>query len=145
VYETCPAVAVEQAVKVPGCTQAVAVHPVGRRITTVLIAYAFELGLPTENVTTFPALPARTALSARLEMVIWLAFAARTGVTAGTRKKSPDTRRSARIVPELNFVTYAFVSVFNIFRPKGPDGVFKADGQIVHFALYSRRFSRTGG
>ena len=41
--------------------------------------------------------------------------------------------RSARIVPELNFVTYAFVSVFNIFVLTGLFAIFKENGQMVYF------------
>jgi hypothetical protein len=102
------------------------------------------LGLPTLKPTTFPALVASTVLSVMELMVIWLAFAALTVVIAGTRKKSPDTSSSARIVPELNFFTYAFVSVFNIFVLEGLKGVFKADGQIVYITLHSGRFCPNG-
>jgi hypothetical protein len=63
-----------------------------------------------------------------------LAFCtAKAGTAIGTRKRNPEIARSARIVPELNFVTYAFVSVFNIFKPAGPNRVFKLSGQMVYF------------
>lgn len=49
-----------------------------------------------------------------------LPFEAKTGVadTIGIRTRRPERARIARIVPELNFVVYAFVGVFIIFEPR---------------------------
>ena len=45
-------------------------------------------------------------------MVGRLAFEANAGVARGMRKTIAEIARSARIVPELIFVKYAFVGVF---------------------------------
>jgi hypothetical protein len=47
------------------------------------------------------------------------------------------------ISPELSFFSYAFVSVFNIFRTTGPNRVYKRDGRVVHFRGGSPECGRT--
>ena len=43
------------------------------------------------------------------------------GVARGTRIRRPENARSARIVPELNFVTYALFGVYIMyFRSEEP-------------------------
>ncbi len=65
--------------------------------------------------------------------------AARTGATAGTMTRIPESARSARIVPELIFVTYALVCVYIVFGRRGPNGVYKGNGQIVYFGFLEPR------
>jgi hypothetical protein len=50
------------------------------------------------------------------------------GTAMGTKNSMPERASNARIVPELNFVTYAFVCVFNIFDLRGLARVFRDDG-----------------
>jgi hypothetical protein len=78
--------------------------------------------------------PPKTGLALVTDMVGRLEFEAKTGVVTGTRKRRPEIARSARIVPELNFFTYAFVSVFNIFEPTGLNRLYKGNGRIVHIS-----------
>ena len=54
-----------------------------------------------------------------------LEFAALAGVTSGTMTRRPESARIASIVPELNFVRYAFVGVFNIFSLARPGCLYK--------------------
>jgi hypothetical protein len=51
----------------------------------------------------------------------------------GITNRNPDNSRSARIIPELIFVTYAFESVYNIFGSSYRATLYKADEQMVHF------------
>ena len=44
-----------------------------------------------------------------------LAFAAKIGEATGMRNRRPENAKSARIVPELSFVTYAFEGVFILY------------------------------
>ena len=46
--------------------------------------------------------------------------AALTGAARGIRNNTPESASNARIVPELNFVRYAFVSVFILFSENAP-------------------------
>ena len=89
---------------------------------------ALLVGFEILKVITVPAVLPGTGLAPLTVMVGRLVFVANTGAVAGTKTRSPEIARSARIVPELNFVTYAFVSVFNIFVPADPDGLYKRDG-----------------
>ena len=63
--------------------------------------------------TEMPVAPPRTGLLLVTEMVGPLAFAADAGAASGIRTRSPENARKTRISPELNFVIYAFVGVFN--------------------------------
>ena len=47
-------------------------------------------------------------------------FAAETGLAMGTRKSIPEIARIAKIIPELNFIGYAFVGVFILFSDTAP-------------------------
>jgi hypothetical protein len=49
-----------------------------------------------------------------------LALAAKIGEATGMMKRRPEKAKSARIVPELNFVTYAFEGVFIVFSGFAP-------------------------
>ena len=57
--------------------------------------------------------PPRTGLLLVTVMVGPMAFAADAGVASGMRRRSPENARKTSISPELNFVIYAFVGVFN--------------------------------
>ncbi|MDE1852989.1 MAG: hypothetical protein KGI38_04475 [Thaumarchaeota archaeon] len=117
-------------------------QPLGATTETPVMVYTLLPGLDTvtEKVVAV-APPPRAGLLLVTDMLGRLALDAKAGVATGTRMRRPEIARSARIVPELNFVTYAFVSVFNIFILTGLNGLFKVNGQIVHF---SRIFAQAG-
>ena len=80
------------------------------------------------------ASPATCGLPALMARVGSAAFEARTGVETGTRISRPEKMRSARISPELNFVTYSFLRVLKcVFGKTHPGSLYKHSGQFVHF------------
>jgi hypothetical protein len=83
---------------------AVEVNPqlVGAEIVNPVIAYEFELGFAIVMLTCVVA-PFERTLGA-IEMVGWLAFAALTGATNGTRSSTPVSASKERSSPELNFL-----------------------------------------
>ena len=89
-------------------------------------------------VTMAPIVPPRTGLALVAETVGGSELAANTCGAIGTRKMSPEIARSARIVPELNFVTYAFVSVFIIFKKGSPSEYIKGVDKSSIFAPLPR-------
>jgi len=104
--------------------------------------YALEDGLLSLKVFVLAKAVADLYTVTLVDAVPGLAFWANTGIERGTRKRSPENSRSARMVPELNFVRYAFVGVFIIFILAGRDGLYKGDGQIVHFGRIGQKGSR---
>ena len=50
--------------------------------------------------------------------------AALTGAARGIRNNTPESASNARIVPELNFVKYAFVGVFILFSTNNPRSAY---------------------
>jgi hypothetical protein len=94
-------------------------QPEGAVTVNADTAYWFEAGLKMDSVavgvvadaTTFGVMVKTTG-----EVLVPNA-----GVASGTRTRSPENARSARIVPELNFVTYALLCVYIVyFRTNNP-------------------------
>jgi hypothetical protein len=112
-------------------------HPLGKATDTPVIVYRLPDGFEIVMEITLPALPPKTGLLLLTLMVGRFAFEAKTGVATGTRNRSPEIARIARIVPELNFVTYALDCVFNIFRIRRQDEVFRYDGRFVYFSPWN--------
>ena len=83
-------------------------------IVNPVIVYWLLVGLPTERVKVADR-PPRAGLFPVAVTVGRLAFAAKIGVATGMRKSRPEKAKSARIVPELNFVTYALEGVFILY------------------------------
>ncbi len=79
-----------------------------------MIAYKLDAGFDTENDTAVPGGPAFTRLGAPTT-VGRPVFIASTGAAIGMRNNMLERARIASIVPELNFVRYAFVGVFILF------------------------------
>ena len=77
------------------------VQPDGKEIVKSFMAYVLVEGFESVNV----KVPAVEALIQELSTltVPGLAFAAWVVVAKGTRKRSPDTRSSAAMVPEVSF------------------------------------------
>jgi hypothetical protein len=101
----------------------------------------FATGLVTLKDKASPAVAPSIGFPLVVVAVRGFGLTAFTGATRGTRRSMLENARSDRIVPELNFLTYAFVSVFNIFILLGRDGLFKVDGRVIHF---SRTFALRG-
>jgi hypothetical protein len=98
-----------------------------------------ELGFATDRVRPVVAVPKKTL--GETEIVGLLVPDATVGAASGTRKSIPETASSAMRSPELNFLKYTFVGVFNIFRRCGLKSIFKHRGRIVHFR---GKFGRVG-
>ena len=75
-----------------------------------------------------PTAPPATGLFPVTVAVGRFALEAKIGEPRGKKSRRPDRARIARIVPELNFVRYAFVGVFIIFRGSVLNRLFKGDG-----------------
>ncbi len=67
--------------------------------------------------------------------------AALTGAARGIRNNTPESASNARIVPELNFVRYAFVRVFILFSENVPlnEYLSKMDDSSISCSICSFR------
>jgi hypothetical protein len=80
------------------------------------------------------AVAAITALGVAVNVGRVAFCAAMTGAARGIRNTAPESTSNASIVPELNFVRYAFVGVFIIiFGHPSRRTVFKACGRFIYF------------
>ncbi len=96
--------------KDPGVA-AVTVHPLGTLITNPVMVNWLLLGFATFNPIVL-GVPPRTGFPLVTVTVGKEAFDAKTGVATGMSTSRPENARSARVSPELNFVTYSFRRVF---------------------------------
>jgi len=80
-----------------------------------------DVGLESVNARASPAVFPFIGFPLVAVAVRGLGLTACTGATLGTRRSMLENARSARIVPELIFFVYAFVSVFIIFEIRGPN------------------------
>ena len=110
----------------------VIVQPVGRRTVNPVTVNWLVLGFVIVSVTVV-GFPPGTGFPLLVVMVGRDAFEARTGDVKGITNRNPDNTRSAKIIPELIFVTYAFESVYNIFGCSCRATLYKADEQMVYF------------
>jgi hypothetical protein len=94
-------------------SQSVILQPVGEVTMKFVSAYWFEPGLVSRNGTHSLSPPPQ--LWEYSLTVGGTAFVACTGETTGTRKRMAENANSARIVPELNFVTYALLGVYIMY------------------------------
>ena len=97
------------AVQPPG--DAASVHPAGAIKVNPVSAYWLLAGLLSVNVIAVDIVPFKGEFAVTATEG-GLAFAATTVETIGTSTSIPEKSRSARIVPELNFVTYDLEIVF---------------------------------
>ena len=96
------------------------VHPAGALIVKAVTVNWLLAGFPTVrvNVAVFPP---KAGLFPVTDTVGRLALAATIGEATGMRIRRVEKAKSARIVPELNFVTYALEGVFILyFQGSGP-------------------------
>src|SRR2546422_2182763 len=96
------------------------VQPVGAFTASAVIANALAAGLVTPNSTVWAATPPSRGLPLVTVIVGRLPFAACTGDANGIKKRNPDSKSNARIVPELNLVRYVFVDVYILFSSIDP-------------------------
>ena len=90
------------------------------------------LGFSTEIVRPVVAVPKNT-----LGLIVMVGADvpdANVGVASGTRTSIPESASNAMNSPELNFVKYTFVGVFNIFSHAHLDSIYKLHGRIVHIS-----------
>jgi hypothetical protein len=95
------------------------VHPVGALIVNAVTVNWLLAGFPTLSVNV-AGVPPSAGLFPVADTVGKVALAAKIGEATGMKSSRPEKAKSARIVPELNFVTYAFEGVFILyFRSSG--------------------------
>jgi hypothetical protein len=99
----------------PPAVAPVMVQPEGASMVKPVIVYELEVGLARVTVNDCDAPPIAGLLPVTVA-VGRLPFEAKTGDAMGIKKRRPERARIARIVPELNFVRYAFVGVFIYFQ-----------------------------
>lgn len=114
--------------------QPVTDQPVGVTNEKAVMVYWLPLGLATVMVTVGVAPPVTGLLDVTVTEGREAFEANAFGAKAGIRTSMPESASNARIVPELNFVTYALDCVFNIFGRRGRRGVFRDDGRFVYFS-----------
>ncbi len=95
-------------------------HPAGALTVIEVIAYALVDGFFTVTVKPV-AVEAMTAFGVAVSVGRAAFCAALTGAARGTKNRKLESARRVRIVPELNFVRYAFVGVFILFSIVPPE------------------------